>query len=75
LHRDLRRPSSLAEVHHLQQQHLSEAPSILIQDFIASLVAAFTTDEVSQQLRRAEMNRVKAWSEDDRYLVVSGLVG
>jgi hypothetical protein len=38
-------------------------------------VAAFTTDEVSQQLRRAEMNRVKAWSEDDRYLVVSGLVG
>ena len=75
LHRDLRRPTSLAEVHRLQQQHLPNAPSVLIQDFTASLVAAYTTDEVDQQLRRAEMNRAKAWSEDDRYLVVSGLVG
>jgi hypothetical protein len=62
-------------VHRLQQQHLPNAPSVLIQDFTASLVAAYTTDEVDQQLRRAEMNRAKAWSEDDRYLVVSGLVG
>jgi len=75
LHRDLRRPTSLAEVHRLQQQHLPNAPSVLIQDFTASLVAAYTTDEVDQQLRRAEMNRAKAWSDDDRYLVVSGLVG
>ena len=75
LHRDLRRPTSLAEVHRLQQQHLPIAPSVLIQDFTASLVAAYTTDEVNQQLRRAEMNRAKARSEDDRYLVVSGLVG
>ena len=75
LHRDLRRPTSLAEVHRLQQQHLPKAPSVLIQDFTASLVAAYTTDEVNQQLRRAEMNRAKARSEDDRYLVVSGLVG
>ena len=75
LHRDLRRPTSLAEVHHLQQQHLPKAPPVLIQDFTASLVAAYTTDEVSEQLHRASMNRVKAWSEDDRYLVVSGLVG
>ena len=75
LHRDLRRPTSLAEVHRLQQQHLPKAPSVLIQDFTASLVAAYTTDEVNQQLRCAEMNRAKAWSEDDRYLVVSGLVG
>lgn len=75
LHRDLRRPTNLAEVHRLQQQHLPKAPSVLIQDFTASLVAAYTTDEVNQQLRRAEMNRAKARSEDDRYLVVSGLVG
>jgi trans-aconitate methyltransferase len=75
LHRDLRRPTSLAEVHHLQQHHLPKAPSVLIQDFTASLVAAYTAGEVSQQLSRAEMNHVKAWSEDDRYLVVSGLVG
>ena len=75
LHRDLRRPTSLAEVHQLQQQHLPKAPPVLIQDFTASLIAAYTKDEVSQQLHRADMNRVKAWSEDDRYLVVSGLVG
>ena len=75
LHRDLRRPTSLAEVHRLHHQHMPKAPSGLIQDFTASLVAAYTTDEVNQQLRRAEMNRAKARSEDDRYLVVSGLVG
>ena len=40
LHRDLRRPSTLAEVHDLQQQHRPKGPSVLIKDFIASLVAA-----------------------------------
>lgn len=75
LHRDLRRPSTLAEVHDLQQQHLPKAPSILIQDFTASLVAAYTTDEVAEQLRRADTTLLRAWPEDDRYLVVSGLVG
>jgi SAM-dependent methyltransferase len=75
LHRDLRRPSTLAEVHHLQQQHLPKAPSILIQDFTASLIAAYTTDEVTEQLHRANTTLLRAWPEDDRYLVVSGLVG
>ena len=75
LHRDLRRPGSLAEVHRLQQQHLPMAPSVLIQDFTASLLAAYSTDEVQQQLRVAGMEHVSVRSEDDRYLVVSGLVG
>ncbi|MDB4638491.1 methyltransferase domain-containing protein [bacterium] len=75
LHRDLRRPSTLAEVHDLQQQHLPKAPLILIHDFTASLVAAYTTDEVAEQLRRADTTLLRAWPEDDRYLVVSGLVG
>jgi hypothetical protein len=51
------------------------APSVLIQDFTASLLAAYSTDEVQQQLREAGMEHVSVRSEDDRYLVVSGLVG
>ena len=74
LHRDLRRPVSLAEVHRLQQLHCPDAPAVLIQDFCASLVAAFTPEEVRQQLAAAGLDALSVEAEDDRYLVVSGLV-
>ena len=74
LHRDLRRPAALAEVHRLQQLHCFDAPAVLIQDFCASLVAAFTPEEVQQQLALAELDGLTVEMEDDRYLVVSGLV-
>ncbi|BEV36302.1 class I SAM-dependent methyltransferase [Synechococcus sp. M16CYN] len=74
LHRDLCRPSSLAEVHCLQQRQLPNAPSVLVQDFTASLIAAYTPEEVTHQLRKAEMKYLVATPEEDRYLVVSGLV-
>jgi len=74
LHRDLRRPVSLAEVHRLQQLHCPDAPAVLIQDFHASLVAAFTPEEVQQQLAAAGLDALSVEAEDDRYLVVSGLV-
>ena len=74
LHRDLRRPAALAEVHRLQQLHCFDAPAVLIQDFCASLVAAFTPEEVQQQLALAGLDGLTVETEDDRYLVVSGLV-
>ena len=74
LHRDLRRPASLLEVHQLQQRHLPDAPAVLVQDFCASLVAAFEPDEVRQQLQAAGLAQLSVSAEDDRYLVVSGLV-
>ena len=74
LHRDLRRPFSLSELDRLQRQYLPEAPSVLIQDFRASLAAAFDPDEVTSQLKKAGLSGLRVEPEDDRYLVVSGLV-
>ena len=74
LHRDLRRPASLLEVHRLQQRHLPDAPAVLVQDFCASLVAAFEPAEVRQQLQAAGLAQLSVSAEDDRYLVVSGWV-
>lgn len=74
LHRDLRRPSSMAIAHDLQQRHLPDAPDVLIRDFLASLAAAFTPEEVKTQLQAARLTSLTVEEEGDRYLVVSGLV-
>ena len=74
LHRDLRRPASPAELDRLQRRHLPDAPQVLIHDFRASLAAAFEPEEVESQLRNAGLTRLTVVAEDDRYLVVSGLV-
>ena len=74
LHRDLRRPASPAELDRLQRRHLPDAPQVLIDDFRASLAAAFEPEEVESQLKNAGLTRLTVVEEDDRYLVVSGLV-
>ena len=74
LHRDLRRPSSDAEVQQLLLKHLPSAPEVLQQDFAASLAAAFEPQEVTEELYRLGLNQLTVSVEDDRYLVVSGLV-
>ena len=74
LHRDLRRPDSLEELDRLEQRHLAAAPQILKRDFRASLAAAFELSEVRAQLQQAQLCGLEVVEEDDRYLVVSGLV-
>ena len=74
LHRDLRRPSSRSDIDRLQRLHLSDAPAVLAHDFRASLAAAFEPDEVCLQLQDAGLTGLRVEPEDDRYLVVSGLV-
>ena len=74
LHRDLRRPKSMDELNHLQTLHLPDAPEVLIEDFRASLRAAFEPAEVVDQLRITGMKQLSVQLEGDRYLVVSGLV-
>ena len=74
LHRDLRRPASDAEIQQLQLKHLPSAPEVLQHDFAASLAAAFEPQEVAAELHRLDLNQLKVSAEDDRYLVVSGLV-
>ena len=74
LHRDLRRPESMDELNHLQTLHLPDAPAVLVQDFRASLRAAFEPSEVAAQLRMTGLKQLSVQLEQDRYLVVSGLV-
>ena len=74
LHRDLRRPSTDAEVEQLLRKHLPSAPAVLQHDFAASLAAAFEPQEVTAELHRLGLEQLKVSAEDDRYLVVSGLV-
>ena len=74
LHRDLRRPESMDELNHLQTLHLPDAPEVLIEDFRASLRAAFEPAEVVDQLRITGLKQLSVQLEGDRYLVVSGLV-
>ena len=74
LHRDLRRPSTDAEVQQLLRKHLPSAPAVLQHDFAASLAAAFEPQEVTAELHRLGLEQLKVSAEDDRYLVVSGLV-
>ncbi|MGB0825150.1 MAG: class I SAM-dependent methyltransferase, partial [Synechococcus sp.] len=74
LHRDLRRPASDAEIEQLLLKHLPSAPEVLQHDFAASLAAAFEPQEVTAELHRLDLNELTVSAEDDRYLVVSGLV-
>ena len=74
LHRDLRRPASDAEIEQLLRKHLPSAPKVLQHDFSASLAAAFEPQEVTAELHRLGLNQLTVSAEDDRYLVVSGLV-
>ena len=74
VHRDLRRPASEAELDRLQQQHLPEAPACLIEDYRASLRAAFTVAEVQAQLRDAGLEGLRVNEHDDRYLSVVGVL-
>ena len=74
LHRDLRRPPTMDALDQLQRRHLANAPAVLIHDFRASLAAAFELQEVRDQLLQAGLQALTVEPEDDRYLVVSGLV-
>ena len=73
-HRDLRRPASVAELQDLLIKHLPSAPEVLQHDSAASLAAAFEPQEVIAELRKVGLKGLTVVAEDDRYLVVSGLV-
>ena len=72
LHRDLRRPSTEQEVDALCDRYVSRAPAVLQRDFRASLMAAFTAVEVSEQLVLAGLSQFTVKEIGDRYLEVSG---
>ena len=73
LHRDLRRPSSYKKAIALQRLYLSDSPQVLIEDYLASLQAAFNVGEIKDQLEREGLDHFTVCENQDRYLEVVGI--
>ncbi|MFM7651727.1 MAG: class I SAM-dependent methyltransferase [Vulcanococcus sp.] len=71
--KDLRRPASAADAEALRQRYLADAPPVLQHDYLASLHAAFTPEEVAAQLHQAGLaDQLQVVAVEDRYLEVWG---
>lgn len=70
--KDLRRPACLADAEALRARYLADAPPVLQHDYLASLQAAFTPEEVAAQLSAAGLDCLQVASLEDRYLEVWG---
>jgi len=69
---DLMRPDSEADAQRLVGLYAADAPEVLREDFYNSLLAAYRPEEVSTQLIRAGLDRLKLETPSDRHWVVSG---
>ncbi len=72
-HRDLRRPSTLNEVLYLKKKHLPDANDITTKDFIASLKAAYTFEEITNHLEDVGIDFLTVKEVDDRYIDIVGI--
>ncbi len=71
---DLLRPSSREEAADLVERYSGNEPEVLKQDFYNSLLAAFTPEEVEQQLVAAGLPALSVKVISDRHLIVFGQV-
>lgn len=69
---DLFRPPSKAAAAALVAAHAGSAPEVLRRDFHNSLLAAFTPEEVEEQLQVAGLAQLRVERVSDRHLTVSG---
>ena len=70
---DLLRPADHDVAVRLVKEHAKDAPPVLERDFIASLHAAYTIDEVQQQLRAAGLPSFPVDQVDELHFVGWGL--
>ncbi|HDK37839.1 MAG TPA: methyltransferase domain-containing protein [Thiolapillus brandeum] len=71
---DLLRPESPAQVDALVTEYASGAPKVLRRDFEASLYAAYTLEEVQQQLAAMALQGLQVQQVSDRHLAVQGII-
>jgi len=72
---DLLRPESPQRVSELVREYAADAPEVLRRDFEASLYAAYTLDEVREQLAAAGLHGLDVSQVSDRHLAVRGVIG
>ncbi|MBM4311037.1 MAG: class I SAM-dependent methyltransferase [Deltaproteobacteria bacterium] len=71
---DLKRPESIGAAQQLTDAYAAGEPEILRRDFYNSLLAAFTTGEIRQQLISAGLAGFAVHQAGDRHVVVSGRI-
>ena len=69
---DLARPADEHEATRLVDTYATDAPPILKEDFYNSLLAAYTLDEVEEQLQRASLPHFSVLRPSDRHWLVAG---
>ncbi len=69
---DLRRPESTEQARQLVADYAADEPTVLQRDFYHSLCAAFTPEEVRQQLAEAGLTGLQIEVVSDRHLIVYG---
>lgn len=70
---DLMRPGSKTQALHLVDMYAKDEPDVLRKDFLNSLVAAFTREEIEQQLIEHNLQYLDVRIESDRHLSISGI--
>jgi ubiquinone/menaquinone biosynthesis C-methylase UbiE len=69
---DLMRPVSERDAEDLVTQYAGSEPDILREDFYASLLAAYTVDEIRAQLAAHGLTSLSVSAASDRHLIVIG---
>jgi len=69
---DLMRPETLQHAQALVDIYAEHEQAVLRQDFFASLCAAFTPDEIRQQLTLANLDTFQVETISDRHLIIYG---
>lgn len=69
---DLARPDTKSAAMDLVDRYADGAPEILREDFYNSLLAAYTVEEIAQQLAQARLGRLRVETISDRHWLVSG---
>jgi trans-aconitate methyltransferase len=70
---DLLRPDSIETARAMVDSYASNEPPILQQDFYNSLLAAFSIDEITQQLKHADLT-LAIEQISDRHVFISGVM-
>ena len=69
---DLRRAESVEDAQRLTDLYAAGEPAVLRNDFFHSLLAAFTPDEIREQLRIAGLGRLRVELPSDRHVLIWG---
>lgn len=70
---DLLRPANLALAQNMVQDYTMNEPKILQRDFYHSLLAAFSLEEISTQLAKADL-KLQVEQISDRHVFITGVI-